>query len=59
MLDEARVGEAILWGMARIARGVQGDLRGVTEGLALLRAAGMEDVARRTALQLMLLERRG
>ena len=59
LLDEARVGEAILWGMGRVAVGVQGDLRGVTEGLALLRAAGMEDVARRTALQLMLLERRG
>jgi len=59
LLDEARVGEAILWAMGRIATGVQGDLRGVTEGLALLRAAGMEDVARRTALELMLLERRG
>lgn len=59
LLDEGRVGEAILWGMGRIATGVQGDLRGVTEGLALLRKAGMEDVARRTALQLMLLERRG
>jgi len=59
MLDDGRVGEAILWSMGRIAKGVQGDLRGVTEGLALLRAAGMEDVARRTALELMLLERRG
>ena len=59
MLDDGRVGEAVLWGMGRIVRGVQGDLRGVTEGLALLRAAGMEDVARRTALELMLLERRG
>jgi len=59
LLDEARVGEAILWGMGRIASGVRGDLRGVTEGLALLRAAGLEDVARRTALELMLLERRG
>lgn len=59
MLEDGRVGEAILWGMGRIARGVQGDLRGVTEGIALLRAAGLEDVARRTALELMLLERRG
>ncbi len=59
LLDDARVGEAILWGMGRIAAGVQGDLRGVTEGLVLLREAGMEDVARRTALELMLLERRG
>jgi len=59
LLDEARMGEAILWGMGRIATGVQGDLRGVTEGLALLRVAGLEDVARRAALELMLLERRG
>lgn len=59
LLDDGRIGEAILWGMGRIATGVQGDLRSVTEGLALLRAADMEDVARRTALELMLLERRG
>jgi hypothetical protein len=59
MLDEGRVGEAILWAMARIARGVQGDLRGVAEGLSVLRATGLQDVARRTALELMLLERRG
>lgn len=59
MLDDGRVGEAVLWGMGRIVRGVRGDLRGVTEGIAVLRAAGMEDVARRTALELMLLERRG
>jgi hypothetical protein len=38
---------------------VLGDLRGVTEGLALLRRIGMEGVARKAALQLMLLERRG
>ena len=42
-----------------IGRGVQGDLRGVTEGLSLLRLAGLESVARRTALELMILERRG
>jgi hypothetical protein len=34
-------------------------LRGVTDGLALLRHVGLEDVARRTALELMILERRG
>jgi hypothetical protein len=42
-----------------IGRGVEGDLRGVTEGLSLLRLQGLEDMARRTALELMLLERRG
>ena len=59
LLDENRKGEAILVAIDSIARGVQGDLRGVTEGLSLLRAAGLEGVARRTALELMILERRG
>ena len=59
MLDQLQFGEAALWAMDRIATGVQGDLRGVTEGLALLRHIGLEDIARRTALELMLLERRG
>ncbi len=59
LLDQGRMGEAILLAIARISRGVQGDLTGVTEGLAFLRHAGIEDTARRTALQLMLLERRG
>jgi hypothetical protein len=59
LLDENRKGEAILVAMDSIARGVQGDLRGVTEGLSLLRAAGLDSVARRTALELMILERRG
>ncbi len=34
-------------------------LDGVTEGLTLLRRVGLDGVARRTALELMLLERRG
>ena len=59
LLEENRKGEAILVAIDSIARGVQGDLRGVTEGLSLLRAAGLEGVARRTALELMILERRG
>lgn len=59
LLDAARPGEALLVAIDNIARGVEGDLRGVTEGLSLLRLQGLEDVARRTALELMLLERRG
>ncbi|MDP3194557.1 hypothetical protein [Tabrizicola sp.] len=59
LLDENRKGEAIVVAIDNIARGVQGDLRGVTEGLSLLRVAGLEAVARRTALELMILERRG
>ncbi len=59
LLDGNRKGEAIIVAIDNIARGVQGDLRGVTEGLSLLRVAGLEAVARRTALELMILERRG
>lgn len=59
LLEAGRLGEALLLAIDRIGRGVQGDLRGVTEGLALLRRVGLEDVARRTALELLLLERRG
>ncbi|NUB43165.1 hypothetical protein GEU84_002110 [Fertoebacter nigrum] len=59
LLDQNRLGEALLWAMDRIATGVQGDLRGVTDGLTLLRHVGLEDTARRGALELLLLERRG
>ena len=59
LLDANRRGEAILTAIDSIGRGVQGDLRGVTEGLSALRAAGLDGVARRTALELMILERRG
>ncbi|MCC6517896.1 MAG: hypothetical protein IT543_03520, partial [Tabrizicola sp.] len=59
LLDGNRRGEAIIVAIDNIGRGVQGDLRGVTEGLSLLRLVGLESVARRTALELMILERRG
>jgi hypothetical protein len=59
LVDGGRRGEAILTAMADIRRGTEGDLRGVTEGLSLLRALGLEEVARRTALELMILDRRG
>jgi hypothetical protein len=59
LIDGNRKGEAIIAAIDSIGRGVQGDLRGVTEGLSLLRLVGLESVARRTALELMILERRG
>ena len=58
-LDQGRIGEVILMALARIEHGTTGDLRGVTEGLSVLRHIGLEDAARRTALELMLLDRRG
>ena len=59
LIDANRTGEAILVAIDNIGRGVQGDLRGVTEGLSLLRLLSLESVARRTALELLILERRG
>ena len=59
LLEQNRIGEALLLAMARIEVGLHGELAKLAEGLALLRQLGLEDTARRTALELMLLERRG
>lgn len=59
MVASKQVGQAILAAIDRINTGVLGEERAVTEGLALLRALGLESAARATALQLMILERRG
>lgn len=59
LLTQNRIGEALMLAMARIEAGLHGELNKLTEGLALLRRLGLEDTARATALQLMLLERRG
>lgn len=59
LYDERRVGEGILAAVGQIYRGLRGQLSDVTAGLSFLRHIGQEDAARRTALQLLLLERRG
>ncbi|MCJ8139610.1 hypothetical protein [Falsirhodobacter halotolerans] len=59
LLDQGRRGEVILLAVDRISRGVAGDLRGVTEGIAALSALGMDMAARRVGVQLMILDRRG
>ena len=59
LVDGDRLGEAILTAIDEIAGGVQGNLQGVTQGLSLLRMVRLDGMARRTALELMLLERRG
>ena len=56
-LAEGRLGEELLRALIRI--GASGDPRMLAEGLALLRHLGLEDIARRTALQALLLDRRG
>jgi len=57
LLADNRPGEAAL--AALVALGNPVDLRSLSESLGVLRAIGLEDTARRTALQLLLLERRG
>ncbi|WP_237072583.1 hypothetical protein [Pseudaestuariivita rosea] len=57
MLQNGRIGEAILRGIALLDKGAGGDMAQVTQGLQILRAVGLEDAARQASLQLMLLER--
>lgn len=56
-LDAGQLGEVILEAMILFDRGARGNLTDLTRALATLRAVGLEDSARRAALQLMLLER--
>jgi hypothetical protein len=57
LLDQGKTGEALLRAVALFDAGADGDLRSVTDALAVLRATGQEDVARRAALQLLILDR--
>ncbi|SDC17350.1 hypothetical protein [Ruegeria marina] len=57
LLDDGHLGEAILEAMDRFARGAQGNHGDLAMALALFRRVGLEDTARRAALQLMLLDR--
>ncbi len=58
LVEEDRIGEAILRAALVLSRG-DGDMDDMRDALQLLRAMGMEGTARRAALQLMILERRG
>ncbi|WP_299614402.1 hypothetical protein [uncultured Tateyamaria sp.] len=53
------LGAALLGTIALTHAGTAGDVAQLTTGLASLRALGLEDVARRTALQVLLLEGTG
>ncbi|WP_341213897.1 hypothetical protein [uncultured Limimaricola sp.] len=57
MIDEGRLGETILTAILLIDQGRAGDTGALADGLATLRSVGMEDTARRIALQMLLLER--
>lgn len=56
-LDAGHLGEAILRSMILFAHGAEGNLGDLTAALISFRTLGLEDTARRAALQLMLLER--
>jgi len=59
LLASNQLGKAILQAITLFAQGADGDLEDVRKALLLLRSVGLEDTARRAAIQLMLLERRG
>jgi hypothetical protein len=59
LMNNHKLGEALLKAMDKITQGASGDLRDVTDGLSLLRQVGLEDTARRAGLELLILERRG
>lgn len=53
------LGAAILRAIALMTDGARGDLNKLGDAIALFRAVGLEDVARRAALQVLILEPRG
>jgi hypothetical protein len=59
LVEGGRLGEAILRAMTLLSEGTSGELDQVTDALALLRAVGLEDTARRAALEFLILDRRG
>lgn len=58
-LIPARRGEALLQAIDDITEGARGDYARVEAGLTLLRLEGQETTARRSALELLILERNG
>lgn len=59
LLNGGKLGEALLAAMALFQQGAAGDARALQGALATFRAVGLEDIARRGALQVLLLDRTG
>ncbi|MGJ8583175.1 MAG: hypothetical protein ACSHXD_03700 [Marinosulfonomonas sp.] len=59
LVSQGRMGEAILRAIELFAGGALGDVDEMTDALRFMRSVGLEDTARRSAIQLLLLERRG
>ncbi len=56
LLENGQLGEAILESMQLFAHGARGNLVDLTAAIAAFRKVGLEDTARRAALQLMILQ---
>jgi hypothetical protein len=59
LVQSNRLGEAILRAIELLEGGATGDLDELTDALKFFRAVGLEATARRAALEILLLERRG
>ncbi|MEJ6398186.1 hypothetical protein V8J84_09675 [Yoonia sp. 208BN28-4] len=57
LVNDGKLGEALLRNVALFDSGLSGDTRAITQAIALFRMVGLEDVARRAALQFLLLDR--
>jgi len=58
-LARGQLGEVILNAMSMMSDGANGNLTALTDALAIFRAIGLEDTARRVALQAILVDARG
>lgn len=59
LIRSGRLGEALLRALQLVEAGADGDTAALADGLATLRAVGLEGAARRAALEVLILERRG
>ncbi len=58
-LQSGALGVVLLQGLLLIPQGAAGDPHGARQGLQVLHALGLDDVARQVAIELLLIERRG
>lgn len=59
LMDQDRLGEAILRAITLYSNGVFGDYDELSDAIAFFRHIGLENVARQAALEFLILERRG
>lgn len=56
-IADGNLGAAVLNALNLFAEGADGELNNVSRAIAILRSVGLEDIARRASLELMILER--